>query len=151
MSSQVSTNAENASAANQLSKESQQAATKGDQQMNEIVASMKEINQSAQNISKIIKIIDEIAFQTNLMALNAAVDAASNEQSPGDRSGHHRTAADRPGYPAENRQRRRECRGIRRTVRPGLADAGDAQEVQAQYSGDSTQLRQPDICCISHD
>jgi methyl-accepting chemotaxis protein len=76
MSSQVRTNAENASAANQLSNESQQAATQGDHQMNEMVASMEEINQSAQNISKIIKVIDEIAFQTNLLALNAAVEAA---------------------------------------------------------------------------
>lgn len=34
---------------------------------------MKEINGSSEKISKIIRVIDEIAFQTNILALNAAV------------------------------------------------------------------------------
>ncbi len=76
MASQVRTNAENASTANQLSSESKLAAEKGDKQMSEMVQAMEEINQAGQNISKIIKVIDEIAFQTNLLALNAAVEAA---------------------------------------------------------------------------
>lgn len=76
MAGQVRTSAENASAANQLSSDSQAAAEKGDRQMAEMVSAMDEINQAGQNISKIIKVIDEIAFQTNLLALNAAVEAA---------------------------------------------------------------------------
>ncbi len=76
MANQVRTNAENASAANQLSNESKLVAEKGDSQMAEMVQAMDEINQAGQNISKIIKVIDEIAFQTNLLALNAAVEAA---------------------------------------------------------------------------
>ena len=76
MSSQVRTNAENASAANQLSIESKLAAEKGDEQMADMVSAMADINEAGQNISKIIKVIDEIAFQTNLLALNAAVEAA---------------------------------------------------------------------------
>ncbi len=63
MAGQVRASAEHASAANQLSSESQAAAEKGDRQMTEMVSAMNEINQAGQNISKIIKVIDEIAFQ----------------------------------------------------------------------------------------
>jgi methyl-accepting chemotaxis protein len=41
-----------------------------------MVQSMKEINRSGGKISKIIRVIDEIAFQTNILALHAAVEAA---------------------------------------------------------------------------
>ena len=37
--------------------------------LEEMVHSMKEINTSSEKISKIIRVIDEIAFQTNILAL----------------------------------------------------------------------------------
>jgi methyl-accepting chemotaxis protein len=44
--------------------------------LEEMVEAMNGINDSSNKISKIIKIIDEIAFQTNILSLNAAVEAA---------------------------------------------------------------------------
>ena len=40
-------------------------------------AAIQEIAQSGQKIQQIIRTIDEIAFQTNLLTLNAAVEAAA--------------------------------------------------------------------------
>ncbi|HDM76622.1 MAG TPA: PAS domain-containing protein, partial [Deltaproteobacteria bacterium] len=74
--SQVKENAANAAQANQLATEARNSAENGNKRMEEMVRSMKEINESSQNIANINKVIDEIAFQTNLLSLNAAVEAA---------------------------------------------------------------------------
>ena len=70
------TNADNARQANELSSKTREAANQGDQTMRRLNDAMAGINHSSQEISKIIKVIEEIAFQTNLLALNAAVEAA---------------------------------------------------------------------------
>ena len=45
-------------------------------QMQEMVNAMKDISHKSSEIKKIIKVIEDIAFQTNILALNASVEAA---------------------------------------------------------------------------
>ncbi len=76
MAAMTRTNAANAKQANELAGQARQAANDGDKTMAELNQAMSGINESSEKISKIIKVIEEIAFQTNLLALNAAVEAA---------------------------------------------------------------------------
>ncbi len=69
-------NAENSRDAAQLMTHAATSIDEGNKKLQDMVASMHEINASSEKISKIIKVIDEIAFQTNILALNAAVEAA---------------------------------------------------------------------------
>ncbi|MCL2222199.1 MAG: methyl-accepting chemotaxis protein [Oscillospiraceae bacterium] len=70
------TNSEMAERAAALAHNIKASAEKGNSQMDEMMAAVKDINESSRNISKVIKSIDDIAFQTNILALNAAVEAA---------------------------------------------------------------------------
>ncbi len=70
------TNAENAKQSKVLSDEARTAAEGGNETVVQLNSAMTAINDSAGEISKIIKVIEAIAFQTNLLALNAAVEAA---------------------------------------------------------------------------
>jgi methyl-accepting chemotaxis protein len=76
MAAMTRTNAENAKEANNLSSQARDAAQSGNKTMHQLNEAMTAINDSSGQISKIIKVIEEIAFQTNLLALNAAVEAA---------------------------------------------------------------------------
>ena len=68
--------AKDAETANQLSETAKQNAMSGNKEMQKLLSSMEGIKQASSDIAKIIKTIDDISFQTNLLALNAAVEAA---------------------------------------------------------------------------
>jgi len=69
-------NADNAKQADQLMTEAGQNIADADVAVKETSTSMQQISEASDQIRKIIKVIEEIAFQTNLLALNAAVEAA---------------------------------------------------------------------------
>lgn len=73
---QINQSAENAQQANNLSNLSNKLATTGNELMEELNAAMVDIESSGNEITNIIGAIEDIAEQTNLLALNAAIEAA---------------------------------------------------------------------------
>ncbi|QJQ97205.1 HAMP domain-containing protein [Halomonas sp. PA5] len=109
LTSTVGNNADNARQASQLAATASQTASRGGEVVGEVVDTMRDINQSSQQITEIIKVIDSIAFQTNILALNASVEAArAGEQGRGFAvvAGEVRSLASRSGEAA------REIRGL---------------------------------------
>jgi len=76
LSSMVRQNALNSKQASILADTTAEVSDTGYSQMENMLVTMKSINEGSNQIKKIIKVIDDIAFQTNILALNAAVEAA---------------------------------------------------------------------------
>jgi methyl-accepting chemotaxis protein len=77
-------NSDDARIASGLSCQAREAAENMDVTMNRLSQAMSAMNESSSQIKRIIRVIEEIAFQTNLLALNAAVEAArAGEQGRG--------------------------------------------------------------------
>jgi len=84
LTSQTNENADSALQAQKLTTNAQQAAEAGSKEMARMMVAMEEINSSSRNVESFIETIDEIASQTNLLALNAAIEAArAGEQGRG--------------------------------------------------------------------
>lgn len=76
LSQNVQSNAVRAQEANQKTSQSSAAASAVGQKMNTTIDAIKTIEGSSKKIAESINIITEIAEQTNLLALNAAIEAA---------------------------------------------------------------------------
>ena len=76
ISEQVKSNAENAMDVSAKAVQTGRQMAESNGQMQEMIAAMEEISNSSNEIGKIIKTIEDIAFQTNILDLNAAVEAA---------------------------------------------------------------------------
>ncbi|RXJ80707.1 chemotaxis protein [Arcobacter sp. F2176] len=70
-------NASNASKMSELGKTVKMSVSKGQEHAANTALAMEEINEKVAAINEAINIIDQIAFQTNILSLNAAVESAT--------------------------------------------------------------------------
>lgn len=76
ISGRVEENAKSAHAASEKARETAAELERGKQDMGQMMQAMDRIGKSSEEINKIIKTISDIAFQTNILSLNASVEAA---------------------------------------------------------------------------
>ncbi|MDR3224687.1 MAG: methyl-accepting chemotaxis protein [Clostridiales Family XIII bacterium] len=76
VSNQAEDNAKHSQEASDITTAVWSSAEEGRDSMDKMTQAMEEINAASQSISVVIKAIDDIAFQTNILSLNAAVEAA---------------------------------------------------------------------------
>jgi methyl-accepting chemotaxis protein len=69
-------NSENADKTRRLTEKISDEARKGSKKMLQLSGALEAISTSSSYISNVIKLIEDIAFQTNILALNASVEAA---------------------------------------------------------------------------
>lgn len=74
--SQIKDSAVRCSNASELVDKANGYAAETDKKMEQLIVATRNVDQSSTKISTIIKTIEEIAFQTNVLALNASVEAA---------------------------------------------------------------------------
>ncbi|HKJ86167.1 MAG TPA: Cache 3/Cache 2 fusion domain-containing protein, partial [Spirochaetia bacterium] len=76
MNGQTTQSAQGASEASELSRKAADDARAGQARMGELRSSMESISEASGTIRKVVKLIDDIAFQIKVLALNANVEAA---------------------------------------------------------------------------
>lgn len=73
---QINDSAEKAVLARNMTEQSVAAINEGNEKMSKMLEAMREINATSSQIANIIKTIQDISFQTNILSLNASIEAA---------------------------------------------------------------------------
>lgn len=73
---QAVANSENVKIATQYVEQAGSGVETGNEHMEQLTQAMMEINSASSQIANITKVIEDIAFQTNILSLNAAIEAA---------------------------------------------------------------------------
>lgn len=73
---QINSSAEKAGQARRLTEETVASMNEGSEKMSKMLEAMREINSTSSKIANIIKTIQDISFQTNILSLNASIEAA---------------------------------------------------------------------------
>lgn len=73
---EVQNNATNANGASEIARKTKEAIKISNADMDKLTGAMDEIADASQKIQEVISLIDNIAFQTNILSLNAAIEAA---------------------------------------------------------------------------
>ena len=76
ISSNISANADSAGKAKVLADDCMKIVNEGNVKMTDMLHAMEEINETSSQIANIIKTIEDISFQTNILSLNASIEAA---------------------------------------------------------------------------
>lgn len=76
VSEKISNNVERTDEARGVARRTAEVVRTSSEQMSELLRAMEDISRSSEEIKKIIGTIEDIAFQTNILALNASVEAA---------------------------------------------------------------------------
>lgn len=73
---QINASAEKAAQARDMTEQAVTAMNEGNEKMAKMLDAMNEINTTSSQIANIIKTIQDISFQTNILSLNASIEAA---------------------------------------------------------------------------
>ncbi|MEG2769827.1 MAG: HAMP domain-containing methyl-accepting chemotaxis protein, partial [Oscillospiraceae bacterium] len=76
LATQMTLDSQKAMASGDLSEQSGTMLAQGNEELLQLVETMRQISSKSDDIKKVVKTIDDISFQTNILALNAAVEAA---------------------------------------------------------------------------
>ncbi|WP_428024640.1 methyl-accepting chemotaxis protein [Arcobacter sp.] len=112
------------------------SAKNGQELASQTANSMEEINKQVSSINEAIEVIDQIAFQTNILSLNAAVEAATAGEAG---KGFAVVAAEVRNLASRSAEAAREIKGI---VEAATSKANDGKMISTRMIEGYTELNQ---------